>query len=328
MQRVLTSVTLLGLLVLTAAAFAITEHLKLIKSPIFGTQVSVGTQVSKPPQLSAVCHCPNSVAEIRFRLRHSDRVTVTIVNGAHHTVATIASGEKFGARAPQHIPWRGVADDGTVVPDGAYYPWIHLAHARDQPLSSLFGGGKGRTFRLANKIVVDSTPPKVLSASVGKRTFFGGDRKVAIHYAFDEPAHAVVYLDGRQIILGHKTQQQFKLNWAGTVHGRPLRAGKYVLSIGATDIAGNTTPAAKRKDRTVVVRYVELTPDNVAVRGGSKFKVHVKTAASRYAWRLGKQHGSRRGRILHLRAPTTPGRYRLVVTEDGQSSTAVVRVHG
>jgi len=40
LQRVLTTVTLLGLLVATAAAFAITEHLKLIKSPVYGTLVS------------------------------------------------------------------------------------------------------------------------------------------------------------------------------------------------------------------------------------------------------------------------------------------------
>jgi hypothetical protein len=251
------------------------------------------------------------------------------VNGAHHTVATIASGEKLGARAHQHIPWRGVADDGSMVPDGAYYPWIHLAHARDQPLSSLFGGGKSRTFRLANKIVVDATPPKVLSASVGKPTFFaGGDRKAAIHYAFDEPAHAVVYLDGQQIILGHKTQQQFKFNWAGTAHGRALPAGKYVLSVGAQDIAGNKTPAAKRKDVTVVVRYVELTPNRITVGGGGRIKVHVETAMRPYKWRLGRRHGERRGKVLRLRAPSTAGTYRLVVGEPGRSATAVVRVHG
>ena len=56
------------------------------------------------------------------------------------------------------------------------------------------------------------------------------------------------------------------------------------------------------------------------------FRVHVETAARRYTWRLGKRHGSRHGKVLRLRAPTTPGTYRLVVTEDGQSATAVVRV--
>ena len=37
MQRLLTTVTLVGLLVATAAAFAITERLKLTKSAVYGT---------------------------------------------------------------------------------------------------------------------------------------------------------------------------------------------------------------------------------------------------------------------------------------------------
>ena len=40
LQRLLTTATLVGLLVATAAAFAITERLKLTKSPIYGTRVS------------------------------------------------------------------------------------------------------------------------------------------------------------------------------------------------------------------------------------------------------------------------------------------------
>jgi flagellar hook assembly protein FlgD len=318
LQRVLTSVTLLGLLVLTAAAFAITEHLKLIKSPIFGTHVTVGTQVAKPPQLSPVCHGENhcqGTAWFGFRLRHSDRVTVTIRDGAHHTVATIAPGEKLGAHAPQKFPWHGRTDDGTPVPNGAYYPWVHLAHAR-------------RTFRFTNKIVVDSTPPTVRLKASTPVLLAGPNRTVRIHYVFSEPAHALVYLGGRLIIRGRKTQQQFKFDWAGKAHGDQLPAGRYVLSVGAQDIAGNETPAAKRKDVTVVIRYVKLSPEQLAVRSGSRVRVNVETAAPRYTWRLGRRHGSHRGRILHVRAPTTPGTYRLVVTANGGSAITVVRVHG
>jgi hypothetical protein len=319
LQRVLTSVTLLGLLVLTAAAFAITEHLKLIKSPIFGVHVSVGTQVAKPPQLSPVCRSsPNcdGTALIGFRLRHRDRVTVTIVDHAHHTVATILPGKKLGAHAPEKVRWHGRTDDGTPVPNGDYYPWVHLAHAR-------------WTGHLTNKIVVDSTQPTVRSVPASTLALLAGpNRTVRIHYAFSEPAHALVYLDGRQIIQGRKIKPQFKFDWAGKAHGDPLPAGKYVLSVGAQDVAGNETPAAKRKDVTVVIRYVKLSPEQVAVRSGSRVRVNVDTAAPRYTWRLGRRHGSHRGRILHVRAPTTPGTYRLVVMANGGSATTVVRVHG
>jgi hypothetical protein len=54
--------------------------------------------------------------------------------------------------------------------------------------------------------------------------------------------------------------------------------------------------------------------------------VHVETAAKRYTWRLGHRHGTHRRRILHVRAPSTPGTYRLVVSENGHAATAVVRV--
>jgi hypothetical protein len=81
LQRVLTTVTLLGLLVATAAAFAITEHLKLIKSPVYGTLVS--------KVFSPTCHCSTDTAAVRFRLRRPDRVTVTIVDSRQHQVATV-----------------------------------------------------------------------------------------------------------------------------------------------------------------------------------------------------------------------------------------------
>jgi hypothetical protein len=99
-----------------------------------------------------------------------------------------------------------------------------------------------------------------------------------------------------------------------------------VLSIGAQDPAGNETPAGARMQVTVVLRYIQVTPELIAVRAGRPFTVHVETAASRYTWRLGHRHGARRGRSLRLRAPTTPGTYRLVVAEHGHTTTAAVRV--
>jgi hypothetical protein len=316
LQRVLTSVTLLGLLVSTAAAFAITEHLKQEKSPIFGAQITNGEGV--PTKLfSPVCHCPNSAVRLGIKLRHRDHVTVTIVDAGGHEVATLP-GETLAPRTPVQFVWHGLKDDRSPAPDGVYHPWVHLSNAR-------------HTYEFTNNIILDTKPPKVVSARVRKPTLFaGGGRTVAIHYAFSEPAHAVVYLGNRRIIVGRHVKQspKDKVVWAGTAEGAPLKAGTYTLSIAGLDKAGNETPAAERKDVKVVVRYVQLSPTRVAVGGGKRFTVFVRTGARHYTWRLGGRHGSHRSRILHLRAPTTPGTYRLVVTEDGQSSTAVVRVHG
>ena len=308
MQRVLTTVTLLGLLVATAAAFAITEHLKLEKSAIYGLQVS--------KYLSPVCgrDCPTRTATIQVKLRHPDHVTVTIADADGNKVATA-----LPAKRKNHFVWDGTTNDGTQAPDGVYHPWISLAHAR-------------HTYKLANPIIVDTRPPKVISAAALKRKpvlLAGPGRSIAIKYDFSENAHALVYLDGRSrpSVVGRKTRHQFKVKWAARLGGRPLPAGRYVLSIGASDIFGNKTPAPERLDVPVVVRYIELSSQRITVGRGGRIEVHVDTAARRYTYRLGKRHGDRRRKSLRLRAPTTPGTYHLVVAENGHTATAVVKVH-
>ena len=305
MQRVLTTVTLLGLLVATAAAFAITEHLKLEKSP-----VSIGKISSV---LSPVCDCPTRKAIVRFTLRRTGRVSVAIVDAGHHRVATIASNVLAGAHSPQHFAWDGRTDAGGEASDGVYYPRIELPR---------------HTYQLNNRIVLDTVSPRVVSATGLKPVLLAGPgRSVAIRYTFDEQAHALVYLDGRRIIVGRKSRPQAKIKWNGKLDHQPVRAGTYVLSIGARDLAGNETPAAKRKSVTVDVRYFELSPQRITVGSGGRIRVHVTTTERRYSWRLGQRHGERRGRVLRLRAPSTPGTYRLVVGRGGQSATVVVRVH-
>jgi hypothetical protein len=308
LRRVLTTVTLLGLLVATSAAFAITEHLKLIKSPLSGITVD--------KVLSPVCACSTDRAEIGVRLRHPDRVTVTIVDASHRHVATVAYRVRVSAHRVHGFSWDGRTDTGVVAPDGVYHPWVELAHARHK-------------YRLLNRIVLDTKAPTVLSAATAKRKpvlFAAPGRTVAIRYRFSEPAHAVVYLGRRQIISGRHVQPRDKINWTGRREGLPLPAGTYVLSVGAQDLAGNETPAAERKDVTVVVRYIELVPRRITTRPGHRLTVRVETSASRYTWRLGRSHGGRRAKTLYLRAPTKPGKYHLVVAEHGHTATAVVRV--
>jgi hypothetical protein len=316
LQRVLSTVTLLGLLVATAAAFAITEHLKLQKSVLYGIQVSAGrtpeVHPGQPTVFSPVCNCRTNVARLGIKLRHADRVTVRIVDADGHTVATRVNDRLFGAHVAQHVVWDGRTDARALVPDGVYRPSVTVG---------------GHTFQFANKITVDTQPPKVLKATGLKSVLLAGPgRSVAIKYKLDGNAHALVYLGNRLVTVGRHPGAD-KIKWNGRRNGRALPAGKYVLSIGARDLAGNETPAAGRKHVPVVVRYIEVTPQRTAVRVRRPFRVQVETASKRYTWRLGKQHGSRRRKTLRLRAPGNPGTYHLVVTENGHAATAVVRVH-
>jgi FlgD Ig-like domain len=304
LRRVLTTVTLLGLLVATAAAFAITEHLKLIKSPVYAPQVS--------KYLSPICRCATDRATVSIKLRHRAAVTVAIVDAHKKTVATLAYRE-LKPRGRAHWTWDGNTDAGQMAPDGIYLPEVALPH---------------RTFLLvADPIRLDTKAPKVLSASSAKAVLLAGPgRSVAIRYVFNEQAHPVVYLGRHRVVLGRRTRPEGRVKWAGTVAGRPLPAGRYVLSVGALDVSGNETPAAARKQVTVVVRYIELRPARITVRGGARFSVRVETVAPRWTWRLGHRHGSRSGKLLRLRAPTTRGIYRLVVAEGGHVTTVLVRV--
>jgi hypothetical protein len=313
LQRVLSTATLLGLLFATAAAFAITEHLKLVKSPVYGTFVS--------KRVSPTCGCARGKAKVSVKLRRADDVTVRILGSGREVVKTLASGVPE-PRGRAVFTWDGTTDRGTRAPDGVYRPEVHLAHQH-------------RTILLPNTIVVDTHPPKVLAASPSRPTISpDGDHigdSIKIDYKLDEPGHVLVYLGSRILIRSRGAKSKSSVTWYGKVDGAPLPAGRYVLRVGADDLAGNLTPAAKRKPVVVVVRYIRLARARIVVRRPSaRFEVGVQTEARRYDWTLGARHGVARGSVLRLRAPKQAGRYTLTVSEHGFTSRAevVVRAGG
>jgi len=293
LQRVLSTVTLLGLLVATAAAFAITEHLKLIRNPISGAKVTSA--------FSPVCGCATARAEIRIKLRHAGRVTVTVEDSSRRQVATLAT----DLREPKGFVtfyWDGHTGSGTVVPNGTYHAQVKVVNAR-------------RTILLPDKIVVDTTAPAVLSATDGNGLLvpLGAKHAITIDYVLSEDAHPAVYLGGTRIILGQHTRQRGAIKWNGLHHGTPLPAGRHVLEIGAVDLAGNVTPASARKRVVVVLRDIALAESQVHVQAGARFSIRVQSTAATYTWRLAGKSGTAHGKVLSLRAPARHGTYKLVV---------------
>ena len=121
MSRLLSTVLVIGLLGGTAAAFAVTEGLKLQRSPITSTQVPLKV-------FSPVCGCSRRFAPIAFRLRKADRVTVKIENDQGTIVRTLVAG-KASARGRFSVSWDGRDDAGNLLPQGSYKPRVHLARA-------------------------------------------------------------------------------------------------------------------------------------------------------------------------------------------------------
>jgi flagellar hook capping protein FlgD len=308
LQRVLTTVTLVGLLIATAAAFAITERLKLVKSPIYGTLIS--------PRLSPTCGCARGKANIVFKLRHGDNVTIEILDAKLDQVRLLA-GSRAAPRGRNVFRWDGRDNLGARAPDGLYRIQIHLDRQH-------------RTILLPNRVVLDTKPPAVLEAQPNRLQFSpDGDHigdAVAIHYTLSEPAHALVYLDDQRIIRSRSRKLEGTVVWTGIVGGEALQAGTYTLTIGAVDLAGNVTPKDERARVRVEIRFIDLAAHRIVVGAGRIFRVGVSTDAKTYGWQLGARTGTWTGPVLGIRAPRARGRYTLTVSYLGHDSRAAVIV--
>ena len=311
MQRLLTTVTLVGLLVATAAAFAVTERLKLTKSPIFATVVYPKSG------FSPTCGCARGKTTVRVKLRHGDDVTVRILDAQRHEVRLLVD-RLHVSRGVNVFRWDGRTNGNVIAPDGVYKTEIHLV-------------GQHRTIVLPNRIVLDTKPPEVRNVVVNRSIFSpDGDHQadfVRIRYELSKPAHVQLYIGGTRILRTYRHGARGSFSWYGRdADGRPLPPGSYGLQVGAVDAAGNGTPVAKRWHIRVRIRFIELASTRIVVRGGTRFSIGVSTDAKRYVWRLGGRKSFATGPVLRLLASTRRGRYTLTVSERGHVDRATVIV--
>jgi hypothetical protein len=295
LPRLLSTLLVLGLLVGTAAAFAATERLKLVPTPIIAPKITEA--------FSPTCGCDTRSASIRFRLRDGDRITVTIVRDGH-TVATLAE-DLERPPGPVSFEW-----DGRGAPEGTYRVRVHFARGR-------------RTIGIPNPMHLDLTPP-VLSVRSVTPDVFSPDRdgradKVKAVYSVSEPSRVSLLVNGSPGPVS-PPKRAGKLEW----YARRMQPGFYALTLVAHDLAGNdsrpSVPAVVR------LRFISIVQARVFAAAGVRFGVRVSTDAKRYAWRLGARRGSATTKLLVLRAPQQSGRYTLVVTHRGRTDEVPVFV--
>ncbi|MDX6486487.1 MAG: hypothetical protein QOF43_1640 [Gaiellaceae bacterium] len=307
MQRLLTTAIIVGLLVATAAAFAVTERLKLTKSAVYGTVVS--------PVISPTCGCARGRAKVFFKLRRPDDVTVAVLNGRAEQISLLAAGQY--PRGPVTLRWNGHTDGGTRAPDGTYRVRIHLA-------------GQHQTIDLPNRIQLDTKAPEVTEVTANRDAFSpDGDRQsdfLRITYALTKPAHVVAYLDGRRVLRSKSLASHGNISWFGVAGAEHLPQGTYTLQIGAVDRSGNSTPVDKRQRVRVEIRFIRLASARIGARANQRFQIGVSTDAKRYRWQLGRRKGTSSSPVLDLLAPGRPGRYTLTVSERGHVNRAAVLV--
>jgi hypothetical protein len=283
----------LALLGATAAAFAVTERLKLEKSPITGTRVD--------KVFSPICECARDVSVISFRLRRAGTVTVDMLDSGGRSVRTLVRNRREQAGRVSYT-WDGRNDAGHVVEEGVYRPRVRLRQ-------------HGRTIVLPNPIRVDTTAPTIRLLRVFPRVFSpdgdGNADRVTAEYVIDEPARAMMLVDGRRRVLSKFRETEGRLVWFGRIVGKPVRPGEYEIRVRAFDFAGNRS--ARSRAITVRVRYVELARDTVEALPGRRFGIGVSTDADVYRWLFDGRRGKFRKRVLVLRAPDEPGTYVLYV---------------
>jgi FlgD Ig-like domain len=203
LARFLPVVLVVGLLGGSAAAFAVTERLKLERSPIFATRVG---KVVSPASGRRV--------PIDFRVRKADDLSVAIVDSNDHVVRALVPSHHVRP-GPQQLTWNGRDDSGSTVPDGIYKPRVHLA-------------GEHRTILLPNPIAVDTKAPHIsLTRTSLKVVSPDGDAiddYLTVFFHTSEPARAVLYA-----------------NW-GKRNGMPTKPGVYRLWLRSIDAAGNPGP--------------------------------------------------------------------------------------
>jgi hypothetical protein len=300
LARFLPVVLVVGLLGGSAAAFAVTERLKLERSPIFATHVA---KVASPVS--------GRRASIVFRLRKSDSLSLAIVDSNDRVVRALISSHHVAAGRKAYN-WDGRDDAGNAVPDGVYKPRVHLANAH-------------RTILLPNPIIVDTKVPQI-SLTGRNLTVVSpdGDARhdyLKLFFKTSEPARAELYANGR-LVVKQKSFKARSLQW-GRGNGMPARPGLYRLQLRAIDAAGNQ--GALSRVFTVRIRYIELGRHVIHAKAGGRIRVRVSTDAHFYYWRIGPRHGRVHARVLSLAAGPA-GRYQLVVTERGRSARALVVV--
>jgi FlgD Ig-like domain len=307
-DRLAPALLVAALLVATSAAFVVTEKLKLTRNPI------VGPTVDKV--FSPVCDCDTAAAEIRFRLRTADRVSVEIVDGDGDVVRELARSRAQG-RSPVSYVWDGRDGDGRVVEEGAYRPRVHLSRQR-------------RTIVMPNRIRVDTTAPRVVSFTARPLVISpdgdGRFDRAKIRYRVSERAVVELYVDGVRALRRLGTRTSGTMDWFGSAGGEPLPEGLHTLRLVARDVAGNLGP--RSGSRTVRIRFLALGRDRVVTAPGARFAILAISQARTLRWSLGGRSGTTRPGTLRLRAPDAPGRYALRVAANGHVERAVVVVRG
>jgi hypothetical protein len=285
----------------TAVAFAVTQGLKLQKSPVYGTLFDKVGGPREPVSLS-------------FRIRKRDHVTAVVVNRDGDAVRTLFDGVHKRGRITRG--WRGTTDEGGLAPDGTYQLRVRLA-------------GEHRTILIPTKFRLDLTPPSLADVTALPDVFSpdgdGRRDRVLVRYRTIETAKAILFVNGNRVTSG-KLRLPTRVRpvpWSGELDGKRT-PGRYVLRLRLQDASGNRSDYSR--PLPVTLRYLEITDRTLNARPGKRFRVPLDTDYRKVAWRLHGRAGTGLAHALRLRAPAKRGAYKIFVGANGHAARATVLV--
>jgi hypothetical protein len=291
-----------ALVVATAAAFFVTQHLKVTTPLLQGFPAPYPSAIN--PLGGVTCKGVNHRRmSVSFYLQHrSDDVDVYITDQSGTIVATLATDRHMrrGVRTPDGVfSWNGREGDGAIAPDGEYYIEVDLIH-------------QGRSLEISNSagqplpVTVDTVIPHPVITAVSPALLTGGAAPVKIHYTGTQSRGVTVRIYRTDQAGGPRLVKSFfspptparVAVWDGRFNKRPAPAGTYLVSISATDSACNTgrypahvpPPPGTSPRAGVSVRYLAAQPPLDPVAAGSHATVGVDAAGS-YQWTLTRAGG-------------------------------------
>jgi hypothetical protein len=250
-----------------------------------------------------------------FFLKKSDDVTVHVVGRDEEVVDTLVSDRSLPAYRNLRVLWKGRTASGGRAPDGAYHFEVTLRR-------------QGRSILLPRPFTVDTTPPRPVVAAIGPQRdkiprpeLFPNPqgRPLEIHVrspSTTKPTTVEVYRTSPRpspepVAVLDSLKGSGTVRWDGTVHGRRVQPGTYVVALRTRDRAGNigsspaVLPPKPGYGQTlpgrggITIRYLGVQPPlDAPIVTGEKAPFGVDARRAAYTWsvrHVGEANPRKRG---------------------------------
>lgn len=338
---------LIAVIAVTTIAFGAAQRLKRA-APIIDPTTVEAVKLFSPALDQGVRQ-----ARFKFKMTKADTIDVSIVTPEGDPVRTLVRRRELGRGKRFFGTWDGSRDDGRLAPDGIYRVQVAFRNA-------------GRAALLPGvELEKDTTPPtpKVLSIGPERDPSAAAPRPELLPRADRRPIRVRYRVAGRstgiavwrtdlvrprRILDEAVGEGDGQWTWDGTVRGRPVPQGTYVVAAHAKDLVGNegwstgsreqVAPFGGRLDGRggVVVRYLAAQSSQAPVPAGTRAEIGVISAGAQYRWsirRVGERRPRSDGRtrrpLLRPKLPSGPsGLHLLELRTRDHTAAATILTQG